>query len=61
LGQHEGNEPGTGTNIEDTAGMSDVCPGSEEDSVRAYFHGTTIVTDGELLEGKIRIGHGFWA
>jgi hypothetical protein len=57
LGQHEGNESGTGADIEYVAGLGYVCPGSQQYAVGANFHGTAVVVYGELLETEKWIGH----
>ena len=57
LGQHEGDESGSGTDVQDVRGGGNIGPGSQQYSVGAYLHGTAVVVYGKLLELEIRIRH----
>ena len=39
--------------------MPDIGPRTQQHAIRAHFHGTTVVTDSELLEAEKRVSHRF--
>ena len=56
LGSHQRNEPAATTHIQYVVAAGEVGPGPQQDTVRAYFHRTTVVLDFKLAKGK-RIIH----
>ena len=52
LSQHQGDQAAAGADIKHSLRLLDRCPGAEQDAIRAHFHGTTVMIDMELLEGK---------
>ena len=57
LGCHQSDQSGTTTHIENTATAGDIAPRTYQYAICAYFHGTTVVPHGKLLETKIGIAH----
>ena len=56
LGGHQRNESAATTHIQYVVAAGEVGPGSQQDTVRADFHRTTVVLDFKLAKGK-RIIH----
>ena len=56
LGGHQRNESAATTHIQYAVAVGEVGPGSQQDTVRADFHCTTVVLDFKLAKGK-RIIH----
>ena len=57
LGCHQGDQAGSGSQIQHTPLFRQLCPRPDQHSVGADLHGTTVVTNRKLLEFKIRIRH----
>jgi hypothetical protein len=57
LGRHQGQQAGTGTDIQHAGSAVHFRPCPQYAGVGAYFHGRAVLPDPELLELKKGIGH----
>ena len=57
LGQHQGNQSASGTNVKHPPCPVHLCPCADQHAVGAYLHGTFIMKNYKLLELKIWIWH----
>jgi hypothetical protein len=59
LCQHQGDQSGPRTDIQDTVASLGACPCAEQNTVGSYLHRALIVADGKLFELKIGVRHVF--
>ena len=57
LGQHQGNQSASGTNVKHLPCPVHLCPCADQYPVGTYLHGTLIMKNYKLLELKIWIWH----
>src|SRR6056297_865619 len=52
LGHHKGNQPGSASGIKGPRSIIHTSPGSQQDTIGAHLHSTSILADLKLLETK---------